>query len=302
MRFWAMALAECAFALSVFAPWGKVVAAPASTPAPAPLGIVAAENFYGGIARAIGGRDVNVRSILDNPDQDPHFFEASPSVGRAVQAARIVIYNGIGYDPWMAALLKASPAAHRKTIVVADLVRAKMGENPHLWYAPATGVALARVLAAELSALDPAHAAAYAARRENFLASMRPVEAAVAALRAKVAGAEVAATEPVVGRLLASLGLKVVDDDFQRAVMNGTEPSAASIATLIGDLKAHRVRLLLYNRQATDPIARRMREIAQASGVPVVAASETEPSGLDYPSWLLSTIEALQQALLPEGK
>jgi zinc/manganese transport system substrate-binding protein len=61
----------------------------------APINIVAAENFYGDIAKQIGGPDVNVTSILSNPDQDPHLFEVSPSVGRAVSAARIVIYNGI---------------------------------------------------------------------------------------------------------------------------------------------------------------------------------------------------------------
>ena len=51
-----------------------------------PIKIVAAENFYGDIARQIGGADVAVTSILNNPDQDPHLFEASPSVGRDVSA------------------------------------------------------------------------------------------------------------------------------------------------------------------------------------------------------------------------
>jgi hypothetical protein len=53
-----------------------------------PIRIVAAENFYGDIAMQIGGPDVNVTSILSNPDQDPHLFEVSPSVGRNVSAAR----------------------------------------------------------------------------------------------------------------------------------------------------------------------------------------------------------------------
>ena len=48
------------------------------------LGIVAAENVYGDIAEQIGGPAVVVTSILSNPDQDPHLFEASASVARAV--------------------------------------------------------------------------------------------------------------------------------------------------------------------------------------------------------------------------
>ena len=73
-----------------------------------PIKIVAAENFYGDIAKQIGGPDVAVTSVLSNPDQDPHLFEVSPSVGRDVSAARIVIYNGIDYDPWIEKLLGAA--------------------------------------------------------------------------------------------------------------------------------------------------------------------------------------------------
>ena len=112
-----------------------------------PIKIVAAENFYGDIAKQIGGPDVSVSSILSNPDQDPHLFEVSPSVGRDVAAARVVIYNGIDYDPWMEKLLAAARSASRKTIVVAELVGKRTGDNPHIWYDPATMPALAKTLA-----------------------------------------------------------------------------------------------------------------------------------------------------------
>ena len=63
------------------------------------IAIVAAENFYGDVAQQIGGDQVSVASILSNPDQDPHLFEASPSVVREFAGAQIVIYNGADYDP-----------------------------------------------------------------------------------------------------------------------------------------------------------------------------------------------------------
>jgi Zinc-uptake complex component A periplasmic len=82
--------------LSALAAFAVLLAAPVlAQVAGQPVSIVAAENFYGDIAKQIGGPDVKVTSILSNPDQDPHLFEVSPSVGRDVSAARIVIYNGI---------------------------------------------------------------------------------------------------------------------------------------------------------------------------------------------------------------
>ncbi|MBV9589062.1 MAG: zinc ABC transporter substrate-binding protein, partial [Hyphomicrobiales bacterium] len=44
--------------------------------------IVAAENFYGDIAQQLAGDNAQITSILSNPDEDPHLFEASPSVAR----------------------------------------------------------------------------------------------------------------------------------------------------------------------------------------------------------------------------
>lgn len=110
----------------------------------ATLKIVAAENFYGDVAKQIGGARVAVSSVLSNPDQDPHLFEASPKVARELQHADLVIYNGADYDPWMAKLLAASKNAKRATVVVAELVGKKAGDNPHLWYDPATMPAAAR--------------------------------------------------------------------------------------------------------------------------------------------------------------
>ena len=69
------------------------------------LNIVAAENFYGGVARQIAGNSADVTSILSNPNQDPHEFTTDAATAKAVADADIVIYNGIGYDDWMDKLL-----------------------------------------------------------------------------------------------------------------------------------------------------------------------------------------------------
>src|ERR1041385_4156307 len=80
-----------------------------------PIKVMAAENFYGGVAKQIGGPQVDVISVLSNPDQDPHLFETSPAVLRDLTGARIIIYNGADYDPWITKLLAAAAKADRVT-------------------------------------------------------------------------------------------------------------------------------------------------------------------------------------------
>jgi len=263
----------------------------------AAIKIVAAENFYGDVAQQIGGGEVVITSILNNPDQDPHLFEASPSVARAVSSARIVIYNGLDYDPWMVKLLAAAKSSKRENIVVGDLTGRKTGENPHVWYDPRTMLALAGKLAATLEVEDPAHKSGYERRLAQFEQSIKPIETKLGELRTRSVGVAVTATEPIFGYVFDAMAVQVKNQSFQLAVMNGTEPSASDVAAFENDLKTRNVKLLVYNSQATDPMAARMRKIAIDSDVPVVGATETEPPGMKYQAWILSELNAVDRAL-----
>lgn len=264
---------------------------------PRPPGIVAAEAVYADVARQIAGPQAAVTGILGNPDEDPHLFEASPSVARAIADARIVVANGADYDPWMQTLLRAAPRRDRRVIDVGALLQVKPGANPHLWYDPSTMPAFARALAAQLSATDPAHRELYRDRLARFLAALAPLDATIGRLRRTFAGTPVAATEPVFDDMFAALGMAVREQRFQVAVMNGTEPAASDIAAFETDLRRHRVRLLVYNRQVSDPIATRMARLARESHVPVLGVTETEPPGTTYQAWMMGELEAIDHAL-----
>ena len=275
-----------------------LLAGPArAQPAATRISIVAAENFYGDVARQLADTNASVTSVLHNPDQDPHMFEASPSTARLLSAADIVIYNGADYDPWMARLLAAGRSENRKTIVVADLVHRKAGDNPHLWYDPPTMPIYARTLAAALAERDPAHREDYEQRLGGFIASLQPMEAKIADLRARFAGTAVTATEPVFGYMATALGFKMRNERFQLAVMNNTEPRVSDIAAFENDLRKHLIRLLFYNSQATDVAAQRLVRLARQSKVPVVGVTETEPQGTTYQDWMMGQLDAVAQAL-----
>jgi zinc/manganese transport system substrate-binding protein len=261
------------------------------------IDVVAAENFYGSVAQEIGGDRVSVTSILNNPDQDPHLFEVSPAIIRQIAAARVVIYNGADYDPWVEKLLKVTAKPGRVAIVAADLMSKKAGDNPHLWYDPATMPAVASALAAALAAADPAHKDDYAARLRTFLASLAPLNDKIAAIRGKYAGTPVTASEPVFGPMADTLALKMANERFQLAIMNDTEPSARDVAAFERDLKTHRVRVLFYNKQASNKVVAHLVDLARAANVPVVGVTEIAPFGVSYRDWMLMQLDETQRAL-----
>jgi len=275
-------------------------AAPTAAPrtAAAPLRIVAAENFYGDIAAQLAGSGARVTSVLRNAAADPHLFEPDISTARAVANADLVVYNGAGYDVWMERLLAAARAPHRRVVIAASVLPpAAAGRNPHLWYAPSLVAGVARSIAAQLGELDPGRRAEYGQRLERFLASLRPLDAQIAQLRARFAGTTVAASEPIAQYLTEAVGLVTSNARFQLAVMNGTEPSARDTAEFERSLEDRRIRVLIYNSQVSSSAVERLLAIARRSRVPVVGMTETQPPGVDYQRWMLGQIAALRRAL-----
>jgi zinc/manganese transport system substrate-binding protein len=274
----------------LFAPFG-------ATAAELPISILAAQNFYGQVAEAIGGDRVRVENILISPDADPHDFEPPPSVARAVADAAVVVFNGADYDHWMEHLLESTERPERKVIEAAGLIDVKEGDNPHVWYDPRVMPAVAEAIATTLAELDPEGAADYEARRQAYVATLAPLDAKVGAIKQRFDGTAITATEPVFGYMADALGLKMSNEDFQTAIMNETEPSAKDIAAVVDDIRDHKVKALIYNTQVTGAMTEQLLGAAREANVPVVGVTETVPEGMSYADWMIGQLESLEKAL-----
>jgi zinc/manganese transport system substrate-binding protein len=221
-------------------------------------------------------------------------------VGQTIARANLLIENGVGYDTFMNTLASASPNSSRKVVNVQHLLGLPDNTaNPHLWYDPKTMPAVAKALANDLSALDPAHAAAFHANEAKFVASLQPWLNAIAAFRATYAGTAAATTEPVADYLLTAMGIKNRTPwQFQADIMNGTDPTPQDVSLEEGFFTKHQVKVFCYNQQVTDPLTDSMRQDALAAHVPVVGVYETMPvPGYDYQSWMMAELIAIKKAI-----
>lgn len=271
----------------------------APTPRPGTIGVLGTENFYADLLARVGGSHVTASSLLNDPNADPHEFEASPLAASLVADARLVIVNGMGYDDFMPKLLGASPRADRVVISVQDLLGLPDDVNAHVWYDPGTMAKVADAAAAALARLEPGAAADFEAARSAYVASLAPIGAKVASLRSAYAGTRVACTEPVAEYLTDAIGLVVLTPvSFQQAIEAGTDPSPLDVADERDLLTGRRVKALLYNSQVTTPLTRGIRELAAANAIPVVGVAETMPADrAGYAAWMLAEIADLEAAL-----
>ena len=261
---------------------------------------IGAENEYADVIGQVGGKYVQTGAIMSNPNTDPHSFEASPAVAREVSAAQLIVQNGIGYDSFMLAIESAAPGSGRQVIDVQQLLGLPDSTpNPHLWYNPTTMPKVADAIAADLAAIQPAHAAYFKANAKAFVASLARWNDAIAAFKKAYAGVPVATTEPVADYLLDAVGAdNLTPWTFQADVMNGVDPSPQVLAQQKALFTERKVKVFLYNQQVTDPLTESLITLADQNGIPVVGVYETMPvPGYDYQTWMLTEVQDLQKAV-----
>ena len=264
------------------------------------INAIGAENEYANVLGQIGGQYVSVSSILNNPNTDPHTYEASPSVAEEVSAAQLIIQNGLGYDDFMKSIESGSPNSGRKVIVVQQLLGLPDGTpNPHLWYSPTTMPKVAQAIATDLAALQPGHASYFQAQLAKFTTSMQPWLDAIASFKATYPGTPVATTEPVADYMLEAMGTdNLTPFAFQADIMNGVDPAPQDISLENGFFSNHAVKVFCYNQQVVDTLTTSIRLNAVKAGVPIVGVYETMPTpGYTYQSWMLAELQAIQKAV-----
>lgn len=262
------------------------------------LQIVAAENFYGDVAKQLGGDNVQVTSILSDPNVDPHEYESNVQDGVAISNANIVIENGDGYDTWMDKLLSASPNKNRTVLVGANIAYHKLEDNPHVWY----GIDNMQTIAAKIDAIlktdDPSHASEYEQNLATFDRSLQPVQQKMNEIKAKYSNSSVGLTETIYLYQTKPMALNVLTPiAFEQAVAEGNDPSAQDVATTNDQITKREVKVLIYNEQTITPITTNLQNEAKQNNIPVVPVTETMPQTLHYQSWMLSQLNTLEQAL-----
>lgn len=267
-----------------------------------PISVVASTNVYGSIAQSIGGSSVTVTSIMNDPAQDPHSFEASVQNQLELSKANVVIENGGGYDPFVGTMLasaKNTSATVLDAVALSGLKPDASGDlNEHVWYNFPVMKTVADKLVATLSKIDPTKASTFQANATAFEAKLTTLEAQEAALKAKFAGVGASITEPVPVYMLDAIGL--VDKTpaaFSKAIEDGTDVSPTVLQETLALYSGHAVKLLAYNEQTSGPQTDAVIAAAKSAGIPVVPVTETLPSGKDYISWMTSNLDAIAHAL-----
>ena len=275
---------------------------PASGSTSGRIDVVASTDVWGDVAKQIGGDKVEVTSIIDDPDKDPHEYQVSGQNQLALSKAEIVVVNGGGYDDFvdeMLASLRTKPVVLNAADLSGYDQHPSDGEfNEHLWYDFRTVDKVAQRLATAYAKARPADRSTFEANAKRFEASVSALQATEARLKRQYAGKGVAITEPVPLYMLNAIGLvNKTPKKFSEAIENDTDVAPSVLQQTLDLFSSRSVALLAYNDQTAGAQTQKVVDAAKANDVPLVPVAETLPAGKTYLTWMRANLDAIGAAL-----
>ena len=281
---------------------------PGTAAADASLDVLAATNDLAAIARAVGGDLIDLE-VVARPDRDLHALEVRPSTMRKAASADVYLEVGLSLDLWSYDIVRGSRNRNLRVLRCSDAVAplevpegsvdASMGDvhpdgNPHYWLDPLNGVEVARYLAREFTAADPAHAEEYDAGADRFAAE---VERRLPGWDEQLRGAAFVEYHKTWVYLAARFDMEIVG---QVEPLPGIPPSARDLAELAAAIRARGelpvVREVYHSESALSFLTR------ESGARPVVlAASCGHPTPESYLDTFDHAAEALGHAPRTDG-
>lgn len=258
--------------------------------------VAASVNQWGTVAKALGGDNVNVTSIINSTNVDAHDYEPTTSDIAKLQKAQVIIVNGAGYDAWA---VKAAQTANAIIVNAAEIGGVNDGENPHVWFSADVRKAVAQAITEAYEQADAAKKNDFDKMNDQWAAEENNVESKIAEVKQKTDGLAYAATESVASYLAEDMGLAdATPSGYARATANESEPTPTDIKQFTDALKAGEIKLLVVNTQEESELTGKITDAAKSVEVPMVELTEQMPEQYDsLTAWMESLVDAFSQVI-----
>ncbi|MFT4151173.1 MAG: zinc ABC transporter substrate-binding protein [Paracoccaceae bacterium] len=251
------------------------------------------------VAQVMG--DLGAPQVLLTAGADPHDFQLRPSQARLLSQAGLVVWIGPELTPWLDHTLDgmasgarlgllATPGTHlrhfsHEEAEAEEQEHAADGEghdhdhghsdiDPHAWLNPENAEVWLPAIAAELSRLDPEHAATYAANAQAAVLATQALDARIAAKFAPVKDRPFVTYHAAFGYLVGHYGLTQLGSVAEG---DAHSPGAARLKSLRDSLGGKAV--CLFPEAQHDPAL--LTQMADAAGARTGQPLDPEGTSID---------------------
>jgi zinc/manganese transport system substrate-binding protein len=238
-----------------------------STSAAEKLQVVTSFSILADMTQEVGGEHIQITNLV-GPDADAHTYEPTPDDAKALLSAKLIIKNGLGFEPWLDRLVTSTETSAPVISASRGVIPRSLDEegetvpDPHAWHNLANAELYVRNIAKALETADPAHKADY---ERNSQAYLKKIYALLADAKAKLGALppgnrRIVTSHDAFGYLGQAYGIEFI---APQGLSTEREPSAADVAALITQIRQAKVKAV-FMENIKD--ARLLKQIAAESG------------------------------------
>ena len=232
--------------------------------------VLASFSILGDLVRVVGADRVTVTTLV-GPDGDAHVFEPKPSDAKNLLQTRLLVTNGLGFEPWAQKLVKSAGYKGAAVLASQDVkarsLPAEKGKaaetDPHAWQDPTNVALYARNIAAALGKLDPAGASVYQANSDAYAKQLQALDAEAKTQIAAIPPAKrkVITSHDAFGYFGAHYGIQFY---APQGISTAAEPSAKGVAQLIRQIKKEQIKAVFVENMSNPKL---LAQLSQDTGV-----------------------------------
>ena len=271
----------------------EATTAPPTEAAMQPVRVVTTMSILADVIRNVGGERVVVENIVPL-GAGPEDYQATPGDSQKIANAQIVFFNGHELEEWIEPLFENAAAPNQPRIELSAGFAAleddhagessaepagdeheHAGGNPHFWLDPTNVMSYTMTIRDQLTVLDPAGAATYAANAEAYLAELAQLDADLQAQAATIPAAnrKLVTNHDAFPYFAQRYGFEVVGVILENPE---AELSAGDLAALINEVKAQKVKAIFGESQFNQKTA---QLLADEAGVTTIGVLYTDTLG-----------------------
>jgi len=227
------------------------------------LKAVATFSILRDFVKNVGGDRVDVQSLV-GPSSDAHVYQPKPSDAKTIADAKVVFVNGLGFEGWIARLIKAS-ASKAAMVTATKGVKPRKAEDdhghggadPHAWQSVANAKVYVANIRDGLATADPAGKSAYEANAAAYLAKLDALDAEVKAEVAKIPTdrRKIITTHDAFGYFAAAYGVSFI---APQGVSTESEVSAKDVAKIITQIRTQKIPAVFLENVTDDRMLKRI--------------------------------------------
>ncbi|WP_149087127.1 metal ABC transporter substrate-binding protein [Pseudomonas prosekii] len=243
---------------------------PALAAAAEKLQVVTSFSILADMAQQVGGEHIQITNMV-GADADAHTYEPTPDDAKALLNAKLIIKNGLGFEPWLDRLVTSTETTAPVISASHGVIPRSLDEDgetvpdPHAWHNLANSELYIANITKALIAADPANRADY---QRNSQAYLKQIYALLAEAKAKLGSLppgnrKIVTSHDAFGYLGQAYG---IDFMAPQGLSTERDPSAAEVAALITQIRQTKVKAV-FMENIKD--ARLLKQIADESGAKI---------------------------------